>query len=138
MPQFDPDTDAGDYASQIAFYTLQAHAGMNEFSSVHFGGHGLLGNTFIRFLAKQSGNTSSVVKLEKKLEEFMKKINKKLDKTVAAAKKAKGWLPAGASGDSSRVASTIATHVLSEESPPTSTTPNHFAPSASPTLTERG
>ena len=76
MPQCDPHTDAGDYASQIAFYTLQAYAEMDEFSSVQFGGHGLLGNTFIRFLAKQSGNISSIVKLSKKLEEFMKKINK--------------------------------------------------------------
>eukprot|EP00956_Cyclotella_meneghiniana_P017897 scaffold29464_cov65-Cyclotella_meneghiniana.AAC.4 len=39
MSQFDPHTDAGDYASQIAVYTLQAHAEMDEFSSVQFGGH---------------------------------------------------------------------------------------------------
>lgn len=90
MPQFDPHMDSGDYASQIAYYTLQAHAVMDEFSSVKFGGHGLLGNTFIRFLAKQTGNSSAVVKLEKKLDEQMKKINKKLDETVTAAKKAKG------------------------------------------------
>lgn len=48
-----------DFAAQIFHFTLQGHAEMSDFSNKKFTGHGLLGNTFIRFLARQCGATTS-------------------------------------------------------------------------------
>ena len=79
MPEFSviPGTKVSfDYAAQIFFFTLQAHTAMVDFTDKKFTGHGLLGNTFIRFLARQCGNSSSAA-LETRLSAVEKKVNNK-------------------------------------------------------------
>ena len=62
-----------DYAAQVFFFTLQAHSAMEDFMSKKFTGHGLLGNTFICFLARQCGRTS-VAEFERRLAKLEKKL----------------------------------------------------------------
>ena len=106
MPEFSislGDAVTSNYAAQIFFFTLQAHAAMEDFMSKKFTGHGLLGNTFIRFLARQCGNTSvagfekRIDKLEKELGDATKKLNKRIDDSVTAVnKKVNSGRPGGA------------------------------------------
>jgi hypothetical protein len=92
MPEFSvvPGTKVSfDYAAQIFFFTLQAHTAMVDFTDKRFTGHGLLGNTFIRFLARQCGNSSSAA-FETRLSAVEKKVNntnKRIEEEAAAAKK---------------------------------------------------
>jgi hypothetical protein len=92
MPEFSvvPGTKVSfDYAAQIFFFTLQAHTAMVDFTDKKFTGHGLLGNTFIRFLARQCGNSSSAA-FEARLSAVEKKVNntnKRIEEEAAAAKK---------------------------------------------------
>jgi hypothetical protein len=91
------------YAASVAYYTLQAHAVMEDFSSKKFTGHGLLGNTFIRFLARSVGSSSGAV-LEKRLKDLetklgteISKVNKSISDAVTAINKK---TKAGAGGGS--------------------------------------
>ena len=106
MPEFSVPPDEKvpiEYAAQIFYFTLQAHSAMDDFMAKKFTGHGLLGNTFIRFLARQCGNTSvagfekRVERLEKDLADHVKKLNKRMDELLVSVNKktnAKG--PGGA------------------------------------------
>ena len=94
MPQLS-STVTMDYTAQFAFYTLQAHQVMTDFSSKKFTGHGLLGNCFIRFLAAQVGETSApamtkkIKTLEERVDKEVKKMNQTLDATLKAVKNEK-------------------------------------------------
>jgi hypothetical protein len=70
MPEFSvyPGTRVPvEYAAQdFCHFTLQGDSAMADFSDKKFTGHGLLGNTFICFLAPQCGNSSLAV-LEKRV-----------------------------------------------------------------------
>lgn len=105
MPEFSlvPGTKVPvDYATQVSFFMLQAHAAMVDFAEKKFTGHRLLGNTFIHFLARQCSN-STLAALEKRfgaLEMKMNNLNKRMDdKTTTIKKKAGGGratpLPSG-------------------------------------------
>jgi hypothetical protein len=94
MPEFSiaPGTKVSyKYASQIFFFTLQAHTAMGDFTEKKFTGHGLLGNTFIWFLARQCGNSSAAVfdarliAVEKKVKDVHKRVE---DEATAAKRKA--------------------------------------------------
>ena len=76
---------------------------MEDFSSKKFTGHGLLGNTFIRFLARSVGSSSGAV-LEKRLKDLetklgteISKVNKSISDAVTAINKK---TKAGAGGGS--------------------------------------
>ena len=106
MPEFSIVPGSGvpfDYAAQVLYFTLQAHSAMDDFMSKKFTGHGLLGNTFIRFLARQCGNTSvagfekRIEKLEKALEDSVKKVNKRVDEAITTVnRKTNAGRPGGA------------------------------------------
>jgi hypothetical protein len=92
MPEFSvyPGTRVPvEYAAQVCHFTLQGHAAMADFTDKKFTGHGLLGNTFIRFLVWQCGNSSLAV-LEKRVgavEKSLKNLNTRAEDEVAASKK---------------------------------------------------
>jgi hypothetical protein len=104
MPEFSvvPGTKVSfEYAAQICFFTLQAHTAMADFTEKKFTGHGLLGNTFIRFLARQCGNSSAAA-FESRLaavEKKVKDVHKRVEDEATAAKRRTGApKPAGDKG----------------------------------------
>lgn len=66
LASFSQLNDLSEYAAQLAHISLKAHGIMDEFSRAGFEGHGMLGNAFVKFLARQCG-TTSVAGLEKRL-----------------------------------------------------------------------
>ena len=66
LASFSQLNDLSEYAVQLAHVSLKAHGIMDEFSRAGFEGHGMLGNAFVKFLARQCG-TTSVAGLEKQL-----------------------------------------------------------------------
>lgn len=85
-----------EYAAQICHFTLHAHSAMLDFTDKKFTGHGLLGKTFIRFLARQCGNSTSAALLKRLegVEGSIKNLNKRVEEEVAGAKKCAGTWPA--------------------------------------------
>jgi hypothetical protein len=86
MMSFSPLTEPMDYAANYLYHSLAAHEVMNDFLSKGFSGHGLLGNSFVRFLACHIGATS-VTTIDKKVGGLESRVGS-LETTVANSNKA--------------------------------------------------
>jgi hypothetical protein len=86
MMSFSPLTEPMDYAANFLYHTLAAHEVMDDFLSKGFSGDGLLGNSFVRFLARHIGSTS-VTTIDKKVGGLESRVGT-LETTVSTANKA--------------------------------------------------